>query len=258
MINKDHRIEVFGCPIDNLSMSETIELIDTMIQSRKPHQHVVVNADKLLKLREDENLKQIISSCDIINADGMPIVWASRLIGKKLKERVTGIDLMENLIRYAADKGYRPYFLGAREEVVNKVIEIYRSRYPGLKIAGYRNGYWKPEEEDSVAAAIQNSKADILFVAMGSPKKEIFLRKYLSGMQVPFVMGVGGSFDVVAGHTKRAPLWMQNCGLEWFFRFLQEPRRMWKRYLIGNTRFLLLVMKESFKLFVRKRAALSK
>jgi len=189
----------------------------------------------------------IIINCDIINADGQAIVWASRLFNTPLPERVAGIDLMESLVKLSAQKKYRIFFLGATEEIVNTVVNFYTNEYGRDIIAGYRNGYYKKEEEQKVAKQISESNADILFVAMSSPKKEIFLNTYKDLIQTPFIMGVGGSFDVVAGFVKRAPLWMQKSGLEWFYRVLQEPRRMWKRYLFGNSRFIYLVLKEKGK-----------
>ncbi len=241
------RIFVLGCPIDNLSLKETHARIDEIIAGRVPSQHVVINVDKILKIRRDSELLRIVSACDLINPDGMPVVWASRLLGTPLKERIAGIDLMEKLVERSQKSGYRLYFLGAREDVIAKVIAHYRRKYPGIDIAGYRNGYWDQLEEGRVVENIRQSGADILFVAISSPKKELFLNRYLKEMGVPFVMGVGGSFDVVAAKVKRAPLWMQKAGLEWFFRFCQEPHRLWRRYLIGNTAFLVLLCKEVFR-----------
>jgi N-acetylglucosaminyldiphosphoundecaprenol N-acetyl-beta-D-mannosaminyltransferase len=247
MISDNERVTILDCPIDNLTMSETIKRVNDLIIEGGVHQHVVVNVDKLVKLRNDENLKEIISSCDIINADGMPLVWASRFLGNRLKERVTGIDLMERLIKLASKKKYRIFFLGARKNVVKKVVNVFKNKYHNLEITGYRDGYWAAEEENTVARLIKNSKPDILFVAISSPKKEVFLNNYLDYMNVPFVMGVGGSFDVIAGLIKRAPEWMRNSGLEWLYRLVQEPRRMWKRYLIGNSIFIWCVIKEVFR-----------
>lgn len=244
MEKADQRIEILGCPVDNLTQDETVVMIDRMIAERGAHQHVVVNAAKILQSRQDITVRRIIQGCDIINADGMAVVWASRILGKGLKERVTGIDLMFRLIAHAEDKGYRLFFLGATEDVNRKVVDICRKRHPRLNIAGSHNGYWKPEEEDGLVGNISRSRADILFVAMGSPKKELFIAKHLSALNVPFVMGVGGSFDVLAGLVERAPDWMQKAGLEWFWRMLQEPGRLWTRYLVGNTLFILLVLKE--------------
>ena len=233
-----------GCKVDNLNMEETLGVVEGFIHAGTPHQHVVVNVDKIVKASRDPALRQIINDCDLINADGMPVVWASRLLGKPLKERVTGVDLFEALMAQAAKKGWRVYLLGAREEVVSGVARLYPARYPGLTIAGYRNGYWKPEEEAQVVEQIAAAKADILFVAISSPKKEAFLARYQAAMKIPFAMGVGGTFDVAVGLVKRAPVWMQNAGLEWFYRFLQEPRRMFRRYFIDDMAFVALFARE--------------
>lgn len=238
------RIELMGCYIDNLSMEETLQVIERFVASGRPHQHVVVNVDKLVKAQRDPGLRQIINDCALINVDGMPVVWASRLLGKPLKERVAGVDLFDALMQRAALRGWRVYLLGAKEEVVSRVREIYAQRYPALVFAGHRNGYWKPEEEEGVVREIEAARADLLFVAISSPKKEQFLGAYQERMRVPFAMGVGGTFDVAAGKVKRAPTWMQKWGLEWFYRFLQEPRRMFRRYFVEDMAFIGLFMKE--------------
>jgi N-acetylglucosaminyldiphosphoundecaprenol N-acetyl-beta-D-mannosaminyltransferase len=206
---------------------------------------VVVNVDKLVKASRDPELRRIINGCALINADGMPVVWASRLLGKPLKERVAGIDLFEALMRRAGDKGWRVFLLGAREEVVRAVRDTYLRRYPQLVIAGYRNGYWSEQDEPAVVEQVQSSRADLLFVAISSPKKEQFLGRYQAAMRIPFARGVGGTFDVAIGRVKRAPLWMQRAGLEWFYRFLQEPRRMFRRYFIDDLAFVWLLIKEA-------------
>ena len=236
-----------GCAVDNLDMEETLGVVEGFIRSGRPHQHVVINVDKIVKASRDPALRQIINDCDLINADGMPVVWASRLLGKPLKERVTGVDLFEALMARAAEKGWRVFLLGAREEVVSGVAHLYPARYPGLTLAGYRNGYWKPEDEDRVVAEITGTRPDILFVAISSPKKEAFLARYQAAMKVPFAMGVGGTFDVAVGLVKRAPVWMQKAGLEWFYRFLQEPRRMFRRYFIDDMAFVALFAREWVK-----------
>ena len=239
-------ITMMGCRIDNLSMEETLVRIEEFIHSGKPHQHVVVNVDKLVKARHDPELRRIINECALINADGMPVVWASRLLGKPLKERVAGIDLFEALMRRAAQKGWRVFLLGARADVVREVAATYARRYPGLVLAGVHDGYWQGEgAEAQVVRQVRESRADLLFVAISSPKKEQFLGLYQVEMRIPFAMGVGGSFDVAIGRVKRAPAWMQVAGLEWFFRFLQEPRRMFRRYFIDDMAFLWLLIKEA-------------
>ena len=244
----NERVLLMGCQVDNLTMEETLGKVEEFRASGQPHQHVVVNVDKLVKASRDPGLQRIINDCALVNADGMPVVWAARLLGKPLKERVAGIDLFEALMRRAGERGWRVFLLGAREEVVSAVAELYARRYPRLVLAGYRNGYWSGEEEEAaVAAQIGASRADLLFVAISSPKKEQFLGKYQGYMRVPFAMGVGGSFDVVIGKVKRAPRWMQKSGLEWFYRFLQEPRRMFRRYFIEDMAFIGLLIKEALK-----------
>lgn len=238
------RVEFMGCFIDNLSMEETLQRIESLIRSGRPHQHAVVNVDKVVKASRDPELRRIINECTLVNVDGMPLVWASRLLGKSLKERVTGVDLFQALVERAAEKGWRVFFLGAREEVVRAVKDLYAGKFPRLRLAGYRNGYWSPDQEAEVVRLIAESRPQLLFVAMSSPKKEEFLSRYQAAMKVPFAMGVGGSFDVVVGEVKRAPRWMQQCGLEWFYRFLQEPGRMFRRYFIDDLYFFWLLFKE--------------
>ncbi len=228
-------------------MQETLSLIEKTVQSENQMHHVVVNAGKMVAVQKNFDLRKSVNESDIINADGQAVVWASKFLGKPLKERVAGIDLMKNLVALAAKKNYKIFLLGAKEEVVKKVANIYSETYGPNIIAGYRNGYFNREDEVQIAKKIANSGAQMLFVAITSPIKENFLYNHREHLkEVNFVMGVGGSFDVIAGITKRAPLWMQKVGLEWFYRFLQEPKRMWKRYLIGNSKFIYLVLKEKF------------
>ena len=235
-------------PIDALTMIETLEKVDSAITLNKQIHHTVVNAGKVVLMQTDKELEKSVVEADIINADGKAIVWAANLLGHKLPERVSGIDLMEQLVLRSFEKGYKCFFFGATEEVVTKLVNIYKMQYSEDMIAGYRNGYFKKEDEDEIALQIAESGANILFVAITSPKKEIFLNTYKNKLtNVNFIMGVGGSFDVIAGKVKRAPLWMQNSGLEWFYRVVQEPKRMWKRYLVGNTKFICLIIKEYFK-----------
>lgn len=238
---------ISGVRIDRVSMEETLAQCDQFIKTRVPHQIVVVNVAKLVKAQTDKYLRHIINEADLVGADGVPLVWLSRALGDPIPGRVNGTDLMEKLVEHAAAKGYSIYFLGAKPEVVRKVIAVYKAKYPGLKVAGYRDGYFRPEEEVKVAEEIRASGADIIFLAFGSPKKEKFVRDHLYRMNVPLVHGVGGSFDVVAGVTKRAPVWMQKAGLEWFYRMMQEPGRMWKRYLFTNLEFMAVVAAELFR-----------
>ena len=249
-----NRITICDIPVDALTKQQTVTIIDNAIREKRLIHHVVINAVKVANARKNKVLMDSIVNCDIINADGQGIVWASHLLKKPLPERVTGIDLMKDLVKLAAQKGYRIFFFGGKEEIVKSVVDIYTKKYGNQIIAGFRNGYFIKEEEPAIAQQISDSKADILFVAMSSPKKEIFLNTYKDIIQTYFIMGVGGSFDVVAGFVKRAPEWMQQWGMEWFFRVMQEPRRMWKRYLFGNSAFIYLVLKEKYKQTFKKKS----
>ncbi|HET7729816.1 MAG TPA: WecB/TagA/CpsF family glycosyltransferase [Usitatibacter sp.] len=238
------RIPILGCGVDDLTLEETVAVVESFVASGRPHRHVCVNADKVVKASKDPALRETVNGCDLVSADGMPVVWASHALGTPLRERVTGIDLFAALMERAARRGWRVYLLGARREVLERVLAIYRERLPELVVAGHRDGYWKPEEEEGVAAAIRDAKPDLLFVAISSPRKERFLERWQPVMGVPFAMGVGGSFDVVAGVVKRAPRWMQRAGLEWLARFLQEPRRMFRRYFVHDMGFFVLLARE--------------
>lgn len=238
------RVQVFGLPLDVLDMRQTVERIAELVADGEPHQHVVLNAAKVVLCEDDPELRDIVASCDLVNADGQAVVWAARLLGHHVPERVAGIDLMEEVLARAATDGWPVYFLGATEETVAKVVEIERARHRGLVVAGYRNGFWSPEEEEAVVAEIAASGAKVLLVAIPTPRKEHFLAKHIQKLGVSFQMGVGGSFDVVAGVVTRAPRWMQKAGLEWTWRLLHEPRRMFRRYLVGNSRFVALTARE--------------
>ena len=242
-----NKINILNTHIHNFTMQETLQIVDDSINQEKQLHHVVVNAGKIVSMQTDMQLRESVNESDLINADGQAVVWASKVLGKPLKERVAGIDLMVNLVELAHKKKYKIFFFGAKEDVVAEVVKKYTNQYSSDIIAGYRNGYFNKNDEQNIAKQIAESGANILFVAISSPTKENFLYENKTLLQeVNFVMGVGGSFDVVAGKVKRAPLWMQDIGLEWFYRFIQEPKRMWKRYLVGNTKFILLVLKEKF------------
>lgn len=234
------RYPILNTYVNVISMKQTIDIVEGIIKKGVPTQHVVINASKVNLMEKDRELRKIVNSCPLINADGASIVWAAKKLGIPLKERVTGIDLFQNLIALSNEKGYKVYLFGAKEEVVIKVKEIFEKKYPKLQIVGYRNGYFTKEDEPEIIKNMAESGADMMFVAFSSPKKEYWVNKYLNELHIPFVMGVGGSFDVVVGITDRAPVWMQNHGLEWFYRFIQEPRRMWKRYIVGNAKFIAL------------------
>lgn len=236
-------INLLGIDIAAMRMEDVLNICEKHIIERVSLLLGVVNVAKVVNCRKDPELRKSLAEADITLADGLPIVWLSRLILNPLPQRVAGIDIMYRLLELSSQKNYGVYFLGAKQEVLEKMVEIVKTKYPGVRIAGYRNGYFNESDEKEVAEEIRNSSADIIFVAMTSPKKEKFLRNWRKFMNIPVCHGVGGSFDVLAGVTKRAPLWMQNCGLEWLYRVIQEPGRMWKRYLVTNSIFIILSIK---------------
>jgi N-acetylglucosaminyldiphosphoundecaprenol N-acetyl-beta-D-mannosaminyltransferase len=237
-------IDFLGLKIHPWSRRETIDLIESNIIERKHNfQHIVVNAAKIVYAQKNELLRNSINNSDIVNIDGMAVVWALRLLGYNVPERVSGIDLFQNLLDLASGKGYKVFFLGAKPDVIQRMVNNLIKRYNNLHIVGFHHGYFSEKEEKEIVLKIVKSHPDMLFLGITSPKKEIFLNRYTNKMNVPFSMGVGGSFDILSGITKRAPFWMQNIGLEWLYRIYQEPRRMWKRYLVTNTIFIYLVFK---------------
>ncbi len=241
---KQDRIELMGCALDRVDFEQALSRCDALIGSSGTAQHVAINVAKLVALQRDSDMRDIVARCGLITADGQPIVWASKLLGDPLPERVAGIDLMYGLIERAAAKGYRIYILGARQEILERAVRRISTLFPGVNIAGYQHGYYADADEPTVAAEIGAVRPDILFVAMSSPRKEYFIGRHRETMQVPFVMGVGGSIDVIAGLTKRAPAVFQRLGLEWLYRLAQEPRRLFWRYVSTNARFLLLLGRE--------------
>jgi len=242
------RVRLLGCLVDVLTLQQTVRLVEAFIQSGVPHQHAVVNAHKLVLAHRDPHLREILNSCELVNADGMSVVWASKLLGTPLPERVAGIDLFEALLRRSAVREWRVFFLGADDRTLSQCVARCRVLYPTLRIAGYQSGYWDSSDDDVVAAYIKAVSPHIVFAALPSPRKETFFANYRNEMGVPFLMGVGGSFDVFSGKFRRAPLCLQKIGLEWLWRLICEPKRLLGRYFLGNTAFVFLLIAECVRL----------
>lgn len=251
---KRKRSNILGFEVDRMTLDECVHYAEQAILSRRQLHIVLVNAAKIVKALSDPELAGIIRSADLVGADGVPIVWASRMLSWPLPGRVNGTDLMDRLIELSAEKGYGLYLLGARQNVIERVVKNLKRKYPNIRIVGYRNGYFQTKADMHHAVRkIAQSNADILLVGMGTPMKEKWVRSHIQELGVPVIHGVGGSFDILGGLTKRAPLWMQRYGLEWFYRLMQEPRRLWKRYLVTNVLYIFLVLKEAVKRFFRFR-----
>lgn len=235
-------IRMMDIPMHPWTMTETVTEIAYRLESNKLTQHAVINVAKFVNMQGDEELRDAVLECDVINIDGMGIVWGGRFLGLDIPERVAGIDLFFELLELAVRRTEPVFFLGSRPEVVEKAVKNLRVRYPRLKIVGWHHGYFWCDEQ-SVVSKIRKSRATMLFVAITSPKKEKFINCWRDRLGVKFAMGVGGTFDIVAGVTKRAPTWMQRTGLEWLYRVIQEPTRLWKRYVTTNITFLWMLLK---------------
>lgn len=245
MIEINNRVKFLQVEFDNLTFDQTVFLVEKNINEKKATHLLGMNADKINELdKENSNYKKIVLNADIINPDGFSVVLASKFLCKPLSERIAGIDLMQCLIEISALKGYSLYFLGAKETVVNKMVNNIKNSYPSINICGFRNGYFLENEKYLIANELISKKPDIVFIGITSPEKEYLIDFFLNQEINSIFMGVGGSFDVLSGEIKRAPIWMQRSGLEWLFRVIQEPRRLFKRYFFGNSIFVYKVLKE--------------
>ena len=248
ILGKNKRIEILGVKIDSLNVQETISLVEEYINTSTPLHLMGVNADKINEAQNNPLMMEIINKCGIINADGASVILASKYLEKPLPERVAGVDLMQDLVKLAEEKNYSVYLLGAKEEVGQKTKEVLLNKHPKLNIVGVKNGYFKDEEWPDIAKELKKLQPQLVFVGITSPKKE-YLIEYLQNNGINSVMmGVGGSFDVISGNIKRAPKWMQKCNLEWLFRVMQEPKRLFKRYFVGNRKFIASIKREKKRL----------
>jgi len=244
------KVTVFGISINTIGKEGYLRLIEESITGGKRLVQNGVNASLIVKSVKDISFREAINKSDLVNIDGMAVVWALRLLGHRVDERVPCPDLAEDLIRIAEKKKYSIFLLGSSDKSLELCVRTLLSRYPSLNISGYKNGYFNSEEESSVIEMINKANPDILLLGMPSPRKELFIEKYREVINARYSLGVGGYFDIVSGLIRRAPKRLQKMGLEWFYRLIQEPRRMWRRYLIGNLEFISLVLKEKF--FKRK------
>ncbi|MDB6125659.1 MAG: Anti-sigma-factor antagonist and glycosyl transferase [Pedosphaera sp.] len=225
-------IAILGVPFDNVSATQAVALVEQMVATRRPHYLVTANVDFLVQAQEDIELRRILFDAHLVLCDGTPLVWASRMLGNPLPERVAGSDLVPLLIRIAAEKNYRLFFLGGTPESTNVALDKIKAQYPKLSMVGYSPPFNKLLEmdHDEIKRRIQEAQPDFLFVSFGCPKQEKWITMHYRSLGVPVSAGVGGTIDFLAGHLKRAPVWMQKTGTEWIFRLLQEPRRLFRRY----------------------------
>lgn len=241
------RMKFLNTEVDNLSMEEAIECIEKIIIDRKPSYVVTPNVDHIVKLEDDIEFREVYKDADLILTDGMPLIWISKLLKKPIKEKVSGSDLFPKICEMASRKGYGIFLLGAADGVAAKAADNLTDKYEGLNIVGTYSpsyGFEKNQEEiNEIIDIINNCKPDILAVGLGAPKQEKFICKYKNKLNVPISLAIGASIDFEAKNIKRAPRWMQNFGLEWFYRFLNEPKRMFKRYFIDDMKILKIYFK---------------
>jgi N-acetylglucosaminyldiphosphoundecaprenol N-acetyl-beta-D-mannosaminyltransferase len=231
--SKDPRVAILGVAVDNMTMEEVLDAVEADIAQGGFHQIATANVDFLMKSIHDEELYETLAGCDLVLADGAPLVWASRLLGSELKERVAGADLVPQLARLSAERGYRLFLLGAEEESSAGAAKWMEENFPDVCIAGRYSPKHQPLEEmdhEDILSRIEAAQPDILLVAFGNPKQEKWLAMHRHRLEVPVCVGVGGSFDFLSGRISRAPLWMQRSGMEWLYRMIQEPSRLAKRY----------------------------
>ncbi len=239
------RVELLGLPFDPLTMEAAVERCLSWCRGPRTTRTVItVNAWHANQIRRDAELGAACRAGDLILADGMSVVWTFGLAGVPLPGRVAGVDMMARLLEEAGRHRLRVFFLGARREVVTKLAEQSARRHPGLVVAGCRDGYFGPADHAALVEEIRRAEPHLLFVGMPSPFKETWCERHRAALEVPVVMGVGGSFDVLAGYVRRAPRLFQVTGMEWFWRLLMEPRKMWKRYLVNNSEFIWLAARQ--------------
>ena len=242
------RVDFMGSPLDTYTFQGAVEEIARRMRQKASTSLVnFLNVAKVVKARSSPELREILWDGDLVLADGKPLLPFGRGLGLRVPERIAGVDLMMELVKVSSREGFRIYLLGAKRDVLEACCRNLERLHPGLVIAGCRDGYFRPGEVDQVIEEINQARPDILFVGMGTPQKERFAFEHRKKLRVPVVQGSGGTFDVIAGITKRAPRWMQAMGLEWFYRVLQEPRRLFWRYFSTNLAFLLLFVRTLFR-----------
>jgi len=255
-------VNLFGITMNNLCLSEFLNVVDKLVESRLPSYVVTPNVDHICQLQKDKKLQSVYEDARLVLPDGMPLLWAGKLCGKPIKQKLSGSDLVYWLTEHASKKGYSIFCLGAEEGIAERASKVLQKKYPGLAVAGFYSppfGFEKnPEEIKEVCTLLQAAKPDICYVAFGTPKQDYFNYDYCTQLGIPCMLGIGASLDFVAGKTKRAPVWMQRWGLEWLWRLFQEPRRLWYRYLIQDSVFILLLCKEVFRNRIYKYVSNSK
>ncbi len=233
--NEQRRAEFLGCPVDCMTSAELLQELTADIRSKAPTRVIqFMNANKVAMVRSDPSMGELLRRADYVLADGQPMLPLAAMLGLRIPERIDGIGLMRKLLVLADREKFSVYFLGAKQEIVETCVKRVAEEFPGVRMAGFRNGYFTQEEIPEIAAAVREVAPDFLFLGMGSPVKERLADEWRDEFGAQVIQGVGGSFDVMAGLVKRAPVWMQRMCIEWLYRVIQEPRRMFWRYAVTN------------------------
>lgn len=236
-----------GLNFDNLALEEVVQRVKEYIENRKSASIFTPNSELIVRANRNKKLREIYNNSDILTIDSWVVYYSAKLLKKPIKEPVSAAKLMFRLLEVSCKKGWKLYCLGAKDYVIKKAVYNIRKQYPGINIVGYHHGYFDFNKDSEIVRDINNKKPDILFVAMSSPLKEFFIAKNKVKLGVPVCIGVGGTIDIIADINKLAPLWVSRIGMEWFYRFIQEPRRLLKRYLSTNIIYIFLFLKEIFK-----------
>lgn len=252
----DNRVPFLGLNFDDMDLPGVLARIEQYIADREPRTILTPNVALLVWSRTDAFLRNTYNSCDIVTVDGMAIYYALKILGTSLKQSLSASLMFYPLFELSQEKGYKIFMVGAQENVVTTAVANLSEQYPGADIVGYHHGYFDMENPPAeLISNIQETKPDLLMIGMATPHKERFIVSNLAVMNVPVSLGVGGMFDIAAGEARFAPIWIRKLALEWLYRLLQEPKRMWRRYLTTNSIFLCLFFKEFIKrriLFIRE------
>jgi len=243
---KRHVIDFLGVRVDVLDTKGLLEQTVALTHSERPQKVMYVNTDCMLLALKNDAYKQALNKADLVYADGIGVVWGARIMGEQLPGRSTGADFMPVFCESFGKLGLRIYLLGARDGVAREAAERLRQRVPELHIVGTHHGYFRPDETDALIEQINKADPHILLVGMGAPHQELWISEHLTKLKAPVVWGVGGLFDFLSGRTRRGPQWLLDNGFEWLCRLLVEPGRLWRRYLIGNSKFVLIVLWHRF------------
>jgi len=249
-------VNICDVPVSSVNINQACDIIDDWIRTRKKVYICVAPVLTIVDCQSDHEYKNVLNGADMITPDGMPLVWTAKLMGDKNIERTYGPDLMLALCKKGQTEGYAHHLYGGTENTCRLLQNVLKKRFSNINIRGCYTPPFRPlhaQEDNRIIDEINRLNPDILWVGLGSPKQDYWMYEHRRKLNVPVIIGVGAAFDFIAGVKKQAPRWMQTCGLEWFFRFCSEPRRLWKRYLLGNVKFIYLLSKHAVKATFRDK-----